>query len=223
MKKINILAILLITISNYSQNVFPSSGPVGIGTSSPNSMVALDVNGKAFVRSLFYVNDIMGGDGGDIRIGPNTGANSSTIFMVGGVNPTEVMRVNYNTYVGIGTSSPKNKLDVNGTIHSKEVKVDMLNWSDFVFKKEYNLPTLQEVEKHIAEKGHLENIPTEKEVLENGINLGEMNAKLLQKIEELTLYSIQQNKKIEEQSKEIESLKGLVLRVAKIENELGKK
>ena len=99
----------------------------------------------------------------------------------------------------------------------------MLNWSDFVFRKEYNLPTLQEVEKHIAEKGHLENIPTEKEVLENGINLGEMNAKLLQKIEELTLYSIQQNKKIDEQAKEIESLKGLVLRVAKIENELGKK
>ena len=73
--------------------------------------------------------------------------------------------------VGIGITNPKNELDVNGTIHSKEVKVDMNGWSDFVFKKEYNLPTLTEVEKHITEKGHLENIPSEEEVLKKGINL----------------------------------------------------
>lgn len=101
-----------------------------------------------------------------------------------------------NGYIGIGTTNPQNKLDVNGTIHSKEVKVDMVGWSDFVFKKEYDLPTLEEVEKHIVEKGHLENIPSEKEVLKDGINLGEMNAKLLQKIEEMTLYMIDQNKQI---------------------------
>jgi len=100
--------------------------------------------------------------------------------------------------VGIGIANPKNELDVNGTIHSKEVKVDMLNWPDFVFQKEYNLSTLEEVERHIAEKGHLENIPSEEEVLKNGINLGEMNSKLLQKIEELTLYIIAQDKKTEQ-------------------------
>jgi len=98
--------------------------------------------------------------------------------------------------VGIGVSSPQNKLDVNGTIHSKEVKVDMNGWSDFVFKKDYKLPTIDEVDKHINENGHLENIPSEEEVLKNGINLGEMNAKLLQKIEELTLYIIDLNKKV---------------------------
>lgn len=102
-----------------------------------------------------------------------------------------------NGNVGIGTSSPVNKLDVNGTIHSREVKVDATDWPDYVFKKEYNLPTLEEVEKHINKKGYLENIPSEEEVIKNGINLGEMNAKLLQKIEELTLYSIQQNKEIQ--------------------------
>ncbi|WP_291287618.1 pyocin knob domain-containing protein [Flavobacterium sp.] len=96
--------------------------------------------------------------------------------------------------LGLGVINPQNKLDVNGAIHSKEVKVDMLGWSDFVFKKEYTLPTLAEVEKHIKEKGHLENIPNEEEVLKNGINLGEMNAKLLQKIEELTLYMIDMKK-----------------------------
>lgn len=98
--------------------------------------------------------------------------------------------------VGIGITNPANKLDVNGTIHSKEVKVDLLNWPDFVFKKEYQLPTLEEVEKHIAEKGHLENIPSEEEAIKNGVLLGDMNAKLLQKIEELTLYMIDVNKKV---------------------------
>lgn len=98
--------------------------------------------------------------------------------------------------VGIGTAAPKNLLDVKGTMHAQEVKVDMENWSDFVFKKEYHLPTLEEVERHITEKGHLADIPNEEEVLKNGINLGEMNARLLQKIEELTLYIIDLNKKV---------------------------
>ncbi|WP_264536557.1 hypothetical protein [Flavobacterium sp. N1736] len=131
-----------------------------------------------------------------------------------------------NGNVGIGILSPKNKLDVKGTIHSQEVKVDMTGWSDFVFKKEYDLPTLEKVEKHIAEKGHLENIPSEKEVLENGINLGEMNAKLLQKIEELTLYIIQQENNNNKQSEEIDLLKkenqkfqSILERVVKLENQ----
>lgn len=98
--------------------------------------------------------------------------------------------------VGIGIDSPQNKLDVKGTVHAQEVKVDMNGWPDFVFKKEYNLPTLNDVEKHIAAKGHLENIPSEEEVLKNGISLGDMNAKFLQKIEELTLYVIELNKKV---------------------------
>ena len=99
-----------------------------------------------------------------------------------------------NGNIGIGKAYPKNKLEVNGTIRSKEIIVELKEWSDFVFKKVYKLPTLAEVEKHINEKGHLENIPSEAEVLKNGISLGEMNAKLLQKIEELTLYMIEMKK-----------------------------
>lgn len=99
--------------------------------------------------------------------------------------------------VGIGTTiTGPHKLAVEGSIGAREVKVTATGWPDYVFKNNYNLPTLEEVEKHINEKGHLENIPSEEEVLKNGISLGEMNAKLLQKIEELTLYMIDVSKKV---------------------------
>jgi len=133
-----------------------------------------------------------------------------------GLMETEAkMTFQSNGYVGIGTTNPKNKLDVKGTIHSQEVKVDMTGWSDFVLKKEYNLPTLEEVEKHITEKGHLENIPSEEEVLNNGINLGEMNAKLLQKIEELTLYMIEMKKENAEIQKENKEMKRRIEKIEK--------
>ncbi|MBL0737622.1 hypothetical protein JI750_12020 [Flavobacterium sp. GN10] len=120
-------------------------------------------------------------------------------FLGFSTNGIERISISSTGKVGIGMLNPTNELDVNGTIHSKEVKVDMTGWTwpDFVFKKEYNLPTLEEVEKHITEKGHLKNIPSEEEVFKNGIDLGEMNAKLLQKIEELTLYIIEMKKENE--------------------------
>ncbi len=111
--------------------------------------------------------------------------------------------------VGIGTTDTKGfKLGVKGKIAAEEVKVALYNtWPDFVFEDDYKLPTLQEVAHHIQEKGHLENIPSATEVAENGIQLGEMNAKLLQKIEELTLYMIEQNKKTDALVEEVKALK----------------
>ncbi|RNL66903.1 hypothetical protein ED312_23550, partial [Sinomicrobium pectinilyticum] len=96
-------------------------------------------------------------------------------------------------------------LAVNGNIRAKEIKVET-GWSDFVFEESYNLPTLEEVEQHINEKGHLKDIPSAKEVEENGIFLGQMDAKLLQKIEELTLYMIALKKENREQKFQIEKL-----------------
>ena len=98
------------------------------------------------------------------------------------------------------------KVRVDGKIIAKEVEVKLDVWADYVFKKNYKLRTLEEVEKHIQENGHLPNIPSASEVEKNGINIGEMNTKLLEKIEELTLYSIEQNKLIKEQQKRIEAL-----------------
>lgn len=107
-----------------------------------------------------------------------------------------------NGSVGIGTTNFTDgtdtyKLAVNGDVRAKRVKV-YTSWADYVFEKDYNLPTLAEVEQHIKEKGHLKDIPSAKEVEANGIELGEMNKLLLQKVEELTLYVLELNKELEQ-------------------------
>ncbi|WP_343302746.1 hypothetical protein AAHN97_14465 [Chitinophaga niabensis] len=101
--------------------------------------------------------------------------------------------------VCIGCKTPQTgaKLSVNGDLFAKKVKVTTANWADFVFEDNYKMPSLPSLEKYIREHKHLPEIPTAKEVKENGVDLGEMNVKLLQKIEELTLLLIEQNKRIE--------------------------
>lgn len=96
------------------------------------------------------------------------------------------------------------KLFVKKGIRTEKVKVDIAannGWADYVFKKDYRLRPLAEVEKFIAENGHLPEVPSEKEAIENGIELKEMNILLLKKVEELTLYTLQQQKQIDEQQK----------------------
>jgi hypothetical protein len=109
--------------------------------------------------------------------------------------------------LGLGsTTFGSHKLVVEGSIGAREIKVQAAGWSDFVFDSDYELPTLMEVEEHIIEKGHLKDIPSAKEVALSGFYLGEMDAKLLQKIEELTLYIIEQEKKIKVQNTRISKL-----------------
>ncbi|WP_211660253.1 hypothetical protein [Pedobacter nototheniae] len=100
------------------------------------------------------------------------------------------IKVLSNGNVGIGTTTPKEKLSVNGNIRAKEVKVETKDWPDYVFKKDYPLLSLEATEKHIKEKGYLPGMPSAKEVELNGLELGEMNKRLLQKVEELTLHLI---------------------------------
>lgn len=97
--------------------------------------------------------------------------------------------------IGIGISNPSQKLCVNGKILCKEVEVLLEGWSDFVFRDDYRLKPLSEVEAFIRQNKHLPDVPSEAEILSNGSDLGEMQSILLQKIEELTLYVIELEKK----------------------------
>lgn len=115
------------------------------------------------------------------------------------------MRITASGKVAIGpTTMPLPdgyKLFVKEGILTEKVKValssDLTNWADFVFNDNYNLRSLKELESYIAEHKHLPEIPSTAEVHENGLDLAQMDAKLLQKVEELTLYIIEQQKRIE--------------------------
>ncbi len=109
--------------------------------------------------------------------------------------------------MGINQSNYKLlQLDNNGLLYTREVKVNLQSWPDFVFHKEYELMPLNEVETFIAKNGHLPNIPKAEIIETDGLNLGEMNKLLMQKVEELTLYLIEQQKVIDAQQKRIEAL-----------------
>ncbi|WP_250254463.1 hypothetical protein [Chryseobacterium sp. Marseille-Q3244] len=92
--------------------------------------------------------------------------------------------------------SPNGNASLQGKFEAKEIKVTLTPTADFVFDENYDLPKLEAVEKHIKEKKHLPEIASAKEMEKEGVNVGEFQIKLLQKIEELTLYTIEQNKQL---------------------------
>lgn len=129
----------------------------------------------------------------------------------------QLILANSNGNVGIGTNNPDAKLAVKGNIHAQEVKVDLAVPADYVFQKyytgnsllnpSYQFKSLEEIKAFTAKNHHLPDLPSAKEIQENGLKVGEMNNLLLQKIEELTLHLIEQNEKIEELTHQIEQLK----------------
>ncbi|MBV7531171.1 hypothetical protein [Chitinophaga sp. sic0106] len=117
------------------------------------------------------------------------------------------LKADVNGNVGIGTLSPKERLSVNGTVLARKVKVTASEWPDYVFAKDYSLPSLLEVEKYIGEHQHLPGVPSATEVEREKVDLGAMNEILLRKIEELTLYLIEERKEREALKAEVEKLK----------------
>ncbi|MDL2224479.1 hypothetical protein LJB92_04110, partial [Bacteroidales bacterium OttesenSCG-928-M06] len=149
-----------------------------------------------------------GNDISELRV--SVGDDTSDRFVVGNrpwdssaFNPVLTVKMNGN--VGIGEADPAYTLDVKGKIRAEEVVITTA-WADFVFADNYNLPSLKEVHQHIREKKHLPGIPSESEVKENGVGIADIQVKLLQKIEELTLYMIQQQQLIEQLQEKINTM-----------------
>ncbi|BFP40633.1 hypothetical protein FGF1_14780 [Flavobacteriaceae bacterium GF1] len=193
-----------------------TNGNIGIGTPAPTAK--LDLRGDFYMDAgegfrvfgdVNYFGEWRDGIVFEMRDGNLTNGGTDGGFVFRGYTPTDnafkdwmVIRSDGGGRVGIGTTNPDAKLAVKGDIHAQEVKVD-LNGAvapDYVFKEDYDLRSLQEVQDYIKKHGHLPNIPSAQEMEANGIDLGQMNLKLLEKIEELTLYIIaleQKNKKIQ--------------------------
>jgi hypothetical protein len=188
--------------------VVNEGGNVGIGTRYPvaifNVQGGTDVglSGGGFIVNGELSGVNIGIDDNEI-MARNNGATSPLYIQHEGGN-TLMNGIGGN--VGIGTTSPDYKLDVLGTIRAKEIKVET-GWSDYVFDADYALLSLAQVESYIKENKHLPDIPSAKEIQDNGLSMAEMMAKQMQKIEELTLYAIAQNKKIENLENELAELK----------------
>ncbi|WP_062057775.1 tail fiber protein [Sediminicola sp. YIK13] len=177
-------------------------GNVGIGTTGPGAK--LEVKSSNGLRTLLNMNEQSAisflPNNGNSYFHISHGLNNDLVISQGGiVGGGNLMVIKNMGNIGIGTNSPDSKLTVKGKIHVEEVKVDLsVPGPDYVFKDDYELRSLEEIQKFIKENGHLPNIPSAKEMEENGVELGVMNMKLLEKIEELTLYIISLEKKQEE-------------------------
>ena len=185
------------------------NGNVGIGTPAPN--FALDVSGD--------VNLDDGGTNRDLKMRLHQKAALSSFNTRN--SPNDILYINrnwnssgyysdFNTIsiygnVGIGTESPDAKLAVSGQVHAQEVKVSVtVPGPDYVFEKNYKLPTLEEIKTYIDQNNHLPEVPSAAEMEKNGVKLGAMNMLLLKKVEELTLYAIAMNAKMLEMKMENE-------------------
>ena len=212
---------------SWSRILLETDGKVGINTINPTG--SLQVNGNTNGGQLVISRDHLAGGEGPGMVFKNV-INNSVQEQIGGieakllsgavgqvagslnfftvVNSAKInaMTLSADGNVGIGTITPTEKLSVNGKIRAHEIKVETANWPDYVFEQDYKILGLNELDAYISENHHLPDVPSAKEAEANGIALGETNKLLLKKVEELTLYLIEQNKKITAQNLKIEAL-----------------
>lgn len=201
-----------------------SNGYVGIGTTDPKYPLTVKGMMNAEADGDYY-GAWFGGESRTDKPSVNVGVwwsnkgsmywNSNRMFFRTQISNTESFENNLVLWmgkVGIGTPDPDELLTVKGKIHTQEIRVDLLGAvaPDYVFEPTYDLRTLEEVEIYICDNRHLPEIPSAKEMEANGVNLKEMNMLLLKKIEELTLYMIEQKKANQELQRQMNELKSIV-------------
>ncbi|HMQ77858.1 MAG TPA: hypothetical protein PKE21_17235 [Flavobacteriales bacterium] len=203
-----------------------SNGNVGIGTTTPESMLQVGSYGGAVDRYITVASQGGNTQRSGIKLRHFNTSYGYTIesderiasegfhILEHFANPTgtSVMYIQkFSGNVGIGTTTPQSKLAVNGRITCKEVEVSLVGFPDYVFAKDYRLMPLAEVERYIAANGHLPNVPSACEVEENGLGLGELNKILLEKVEELTLHLIEKDQEVDALQREVRQLRGMIL------------
>ena len=204
-------------------NLTTASDSVGIGTTSSNFKLEVMKTSAGAEAIPFAVHNNSGNNGTAVSIGFEA-VNSNTItgkianvrvasndYRTDFYNYTTTLQNAMSIYKGclaIGTTTPGTtyKLVVEGKLGAREVVVTKAAWADYVFKDGYNLKPLDKVEEYVKTHKHLEGIPTQTEVNKNGVAVGEMQAKLLQKVEELTLYTIAMKKENDELKTKVEAL-----------------
>jgi hypothetical protein len=189
--------------------VLDGSGRLGIGTTAPKELLQIgsqitfhDGGWKGMFFNAYYESGsraISTGFAGQLMWDPSEGALryiSASQTQAGQLlaAPTEKFVITNSGNVGIGTSTPTHKLSVSGSVRAKEVIVETTGWSDYVFADDYQLAPLSEIERHIRQHKHLPGIPSAAQVAEQGVSIGEMQARLLAQVEELTLRMITQEK-----------------------------
>jgi len=177
--------------SSVALSINKSSNYIGIGTTSP----AFKFHVSAVDASVQQRFQRTGTSLGITDVGAD---DQGFKFFVGGFSATSLkVLFGSNGRVGIGTFSADATLTVNGDIHSKEVRVDTnIPTPDYVFEKDYKLSSLEDIKTYIDQNKHLPEVPSAAAMEKNGIQLGEMNMLLLKKIEELTLYVIEQKEEV---------------------------
>jgi len=195
----------IIAFENTSTGTHTGNEYLKINPTCANDVVLCEGGGYTGIFKNAYIGPVTKNSAIAFQIAPRTGV-TKAISVFNPVANKAQFEVGIDGRTSIGTSRPSGTgdardamLSVDGLVLAKLVRVSIsnTNWADYVFEKGYKLPSLREVESYINEHKHLPGVPSAKEVTESGIDLAEMNATLLKKVEELTLYVIELEKKVE--------------------------